>query len=85
METHFAYQNVAQTDGAFAAIGTCSGLIFGQASQLSLSLLVEVIGLLLPGSVTFYANLDASKYHLLTTTKVDSQLHDISILDWVEP
>ena len=43
--------------------------------------LLEVIWPLLPGSVALNPNFDTSKYHLLSATKINAQLHNISILD----
>ena len=57
-------------------------------------LLLEGIGLGLPTPVQLDSHLDATEDHLLSSSKVDSQLYDVSIVDrerlgfrawWAEP
>lgn len=43
---------------------------------------LELVKLVLPAAVQFQPHLDAAKYHLLASFKVDAQLHDISIVNW---
>lgn len=45
---------------------------------------LEIVWSLLPGPVALNPNLDTSEYHLLSTTKVNAQLHDVSVLDGKE-
>jgi hypothetical protein len=44
--------------------------------------LLKSIKLILPATVQLEAHLDASKDHFLSTLKVNSELHDIAIVDW---
>jgi len=43
--------------------------------------ILEIVQTLLPATIAFYANFHTTKDHFLTTTKIDAQLNDISILD----
>jgi hypothetical protein len=43
--------------------------------------LLKWIGRLLPASINFYTDLDASENHLLASSKIDAQLNDIAIID----
>ena len=43
--------------------------------------ILELIGLLLPCPVAFYANFDASKDHLFSSSEIYSKLADVAIFD----
>ncbi len=43
--------------------------------------ILELVWLLLPCPVTFYANLDASKDHLFSSPEIYSKLADVAVLD----
>ena len=45
------------------------------------SALLEIVQSLLPPSVAFYPNFDATKYHLFTAAEIYSELNDIAIVD----
>ena len=42
---------------------------------------LEIVRPLLPGPVAFNPNFHTSEYHLLSSTKVNAQLHNVSVLD----
>lgn len=44
-----------------------------------------VVERLLPSTVTLHTNFDTSKYHLLAATEVDTQLDNISVVNWPWP
>ena len=47
-------------------------------------IILELVRLLLPRSITFNPNPNASEYHFFSPSEVDTQLHDITIFDGVQ-
>jgi hypothetical protein len=47
--------------------------------------LLEIVGTFLPCPITLNPDLDTSKNHFLSSPKVDAKLHNITILNWIQP